>query len=144
MPGLYDQVESQLDGDDSSAPKQPFFDRLSKKLDEQTEGVTTTDLIHMKGVQKKVMLFLLRDTEAATQGITLANLKAKLPDVADEMPKALTELTNQGWLFISGEPPHVRYRVHMRRKRSGDLGIWSNLATKFSASDHHGGHEEET
>ena len=132
MPGLYDQIESQLDGDESPKSK-PFFDRLSRELDDRTDGITTTDLINLKGAQKTVMLFMLRNTEAATQGMTISDIRAKLPDIASDLPKALTELTNQGWLFVSGEVPNHRYRIHMRRKRGSELGlgIWSTLAARF-------------
>ena len=133
MSGLYDQLNSQLDSDDSE-PAKPFFDRLSKQLDDSVVGLTTTDLIKLKGTQKSVMLFMLRDTEAAMQGITLKDLREKLPDLAAELPKAMTELTNQGWLFQSGEAPNLRYRVHMRRKRGSELGlgVWSTLAERFA------------
>jgi hypothetical protein len=133
MPGLYDQVDAHLDEDDSQ-PVKPFFDRLSKQLDDNVTGLTTTDLISLKGAQKAVMLFMLRNSEAATQGITLQDLRESLPDVADVLPKAVTELANQGWLFLSGESPNVRYRVHMRRTRRSELGlgIWSTLASRFA------------
>jgi hypothetical protein len=85
MPGLYDQVDSHLDKDDV-APSKPFFDRLSKQLDDNVTGLTTTDLISLKGAQKAVMLFMLRNSEAATQGITLKDLRESLPDVADVLP----------------------------------------------------------
>jgi hypothetical protein len=128
MPGLYDQIESQLDDEEPEARK-PFFDRLSKQLDDRVEGIKVTDLISLTGAQKTVMMFLLRDNEAATQGITLSDLRQSLPDIAEALPRALTELTQQGWLIASGEAPLIRYRVHMRRKRGSELGlgIWSSL-----------------
>jgi len=132
MSGLYDRVGAHLDDNDN----QTFFEGLNKQLDvEENEGVTAIDLVALRGLHKQIMLALIRDADAAGAGIPYQRLTQVFSSVTNELPNTLAELANQGWIIILGEPPHQRYKVHMRRKRGSKLGfgIWSLLSQRLMA-----------
>ena len=125
MSGLYERVELHL------AKKQnkdlaSLYERVNQHLDDETTGLTPVDLMELKGLQKKVMLMLIRDNDAIMQGITLEEIKQKLGEIPDDLIESLKVLAENGWLILLGEPPRIRYRVFMKRKRASTLGfgIW--------------------
>ncbi|HLA42815.1 MAG TPA: hypothetical protein VJZ27_05240 [Aggregatilineales bacterium] len=133
MSGLYERVESHL------AKKQnkdlaSLYERLNQQLDDETTGLTPVDLMSLKGTQKKVMLMLIRDGNAILQGITLEEMKQKLSEVPDDLIESLKVLAENGWLILLGEPPRIRYRVFMKRKRGSTLGpgIWAAITRRLN------------
>lgn len=153
MPGLYDQIESHIDNPEDKPSTNttdlfhhkdlgvkeenetvhdppPLLERLNKKFDDEVVGLTTMDIFKLKGAQKQIMLLMLRDSDAATLGISYEGLKEKLSQInADDLKAALEVLAQNGWIIVSGEAPKILYRVHMRRKKGSDLGlgIWGTL-----------------
>ena len=129
MPGLYDQLESHLD-DKKLQDITPFFEHLNNQLDNESAGITPVDLMRLPKSQKSIMLFLLRDVQTTMQGISPEELKRKLSDAPDDLLDILIQLAKNGWLIALGEPPQMRFKVHMRRKRGSTLGfgIWSSLS----------------
>lgn len=117
MPGLYDRLTSQL-GDDDDKPT----------------GLTPLDLMNLPEDQRRVMFVFLRDTQAASKGITQEALQAKLEDM-ETLADTLDELIRNTWLIASGEP--ARYKLNMARKRGGSKSggnLWSALGDRLSGS----------
>jgi hypothetical protein len=116
-----------------------LYDRLNNRLgsedDDQGSGsLTPLDIADLPPGQRKVMFSLLRDTKAATEGVTLARLEEKLenpPNLID----SVTELVRSGWLIELGEGEAQRFKVNLRRKRSSSLGfgIWSSLSERITS-----------
>jgi hypothetical protein len=113
MSGLYDRLRAQIGGDDDDRPS----------------GLTPLDIADLPMPQRQVMLILLRDPWASTEGITLKALQERIED-AEALADILADLTKNGWLVQYGEPPGVRYKVNLRRKRGGSLegNLWASLA----------------
>jgi hypothetical protein len=114
-----------------------LYDRLTNQIgddDEPKGGLTPLDIADLPAAQRKVMFSLLRDTRAATEGITAERLNEKL-DAPDELDETLDALVMNGWLIAVGEEPNIRYKVNIRRKRSSSLsfGIWSSLSERITA-----------
>jgi hypothetical protein len=130
MPGLFDQVAAHLGSEDETQGSPVIFNRLNTQLEKiEGEGITTLDLVSLARPQKLLMLFLLRDSEAALLGIASNDIEQRMPDAPENLSQELAELTRTGWLIPLGETPNIRYRVHMRRKKGSTLGfgIWSIL-----------------
>ncbi len=116
MAGIYDQLRDQL-GDDDDRPS----------------GMTTLDIADLPAAQRRVMFAVLRDSQAAVEGITSADLAARLDDPSD-LAETLDALTRQGWLILRGEAPRQRYKVNLRRRgRSGGQGlnVWALLTDRL-------------
>ncbi|MCI0709347.1 MAG: hypothetical protein L0154_04210 [Chloroflexi bacterium] len=114
-----------------------LYDRLTNQIgddDEPRGGLTPLDIADLPAAQRKVMFSLLRDTKAATEGITRATLFEKL-DAPDDFEETLNSLVTNGWLIAVGEEDSRRYKVNIRRKRSSSLsfGIWSSLSERITA-----------
>lgn len=114
-----------------------LYDRIANQLDDDDEprgGLTPLDIADLPAAQRKVMFSLLRDTRAATEGITPADLFEKL-DAPEEFEETLHSLVTNGWLIAVGEEDSRRYKVNIRRKRSSSLsfGIWSSLSERITA-----------
>src|SRR5688572_13015954 len=123
-PAFYEQLNDQLQGE--GVP--PLLEHLNRQLDDKTSGLTPVDLMTLRGAAKSIMLMLIRDTQAVTEGVTYDELRQKLSDIPENLEAVLTELAEQGWLLVFGEAPQIRYRVHMRRKKGKEsFGIWSSL-----------------
>jgi hypothetical protein len=150
MPGLFEQLGSHLGGDETSRSSSQVYEQLEShleqeprpdttpvfervKVEDEAAQLTPAHLIGMRGDRKKILLFLLRDPEANLQGVSLEVLQEKLPDIAPSLPALLTELAEEGWLIVMGEPPRLRYRIHMRRRPGGELGfgIWSLMGKQL-------------
>lgn len=112
-----------------------LYDQLSNKIgddDEPNRGLTPLDIADLPAAQRKVMFSLLRDTKAATEGVTFE----KLNEVLGEPPnlsETLDDLIKSGWLIEIGEE-NRRYKVNIRRKRGSSLGfgIWSSLSDRIT------------
>lgn len=136
MSGLYEQIESHLakkqnkDGD-------KMYARLNQQLDDQTTGLTTVDLMVLKGIQKKIMLMMIRDHDAILEGVTRDEIQQKTEILSQDLDEPLKTLTENGWLIVLGEPPRIRYRIFMRRKRGSTLGfgIWSAINERLKQRD---------
>jgi hypothetical protein len=120
MSGLYDRLRAQIGGDD----------------DDQPPGMTPLEIADLPMEQRQVMFSLLRDPQAATDGITLASLQERTDD-PEALPGMLADLTKNGWLVQYGEPPGVRYKVNLRRKRGTGAGgsLWASLLDRLTEED---------
>lgn len=120
MSGLYDQLAAKLGNDDQDKPA----------------GLSPLEIADLPEEQRQVMFGLLRDTSAATSGITLEGLQTKF-SYLDGLSQVLADLTKNGWLIKLGEQPHIRYRVNLRRKRAASLGanVWALLSDQLSRGD---------
>ena len=116
MSGLYDRLRAQTGGDD----------------DDQPPGVTPLEIADLPEAQRQLMFGLLRDPQASTEGLTLAILQAR-SDNPEALPGILAELSKNGWLVQYGEPPSVRYKVNLRRKRGTSLtgGLWAYVTDRL-------------
>ena len=126
MPDLYERLAAQIGGDD-----------------DQPAGVSPLDIVDLPRAQRQIMVGLLRDSTAAMSGITLDALREKL--AGDEgLAEALNGLTNHGWLIRLGEPPNVRYKVNLSRRRGKKLSanLWASLADHLAASQGEGRGED--
>jgi hypothetical protein len=116
MPGIFDRLQDQL-GDDSS------------------DGISPLDIVDLPDTQRQVMKLLLRDRTASTEGITLDEMREKLPEL-DDLPKVIAELSAASWLIMLGEPPAARYKINLRKKRSTlSNDMWSTLTGKIDEDD---------
>lgn len=136
MTGLYDKIGKRLPPG-SQDKNLPLLEELTQRLEEdEKSGITPLDLVSLQGIQKQIMLFMLRDPEAVNKGIPYNKLSEALSTKDHELAKALEALARQGWLLILGEPPNLSYKVYMRRKRGSNLGlgIWSLLSQRLPAN----------
>ena len=126
---LFEGVESSV----SAAPVLDQWQRLGQQLDDETTGITTFDVIKLRGLSKQLMLLFLRDAKAATLGLNLSEISRQINSSAAELSSTLAELVETGWVIQLGEPPHYSYRLHMKRKRTSDLGlgIWDTLSKRL-------------
>jgi hypothetical protein len=113
MPGLYDQLNAQLGG-------------------EEPGGITPLDITDLPPDQKHLMLSLLREQGGEVDGITRDSLHRKFSDKLDDLDGTLAELARNGWLIVMGEAPNQRYRVNLRAKRGSQsgFGLWTVLGDK--------------
>lgn len=127
MPGLYDQLLDQLGDDDNDKPA----------------GLTPLDIADLPEGQRQVLFAMLRDTQAATDGLTLAALQHKLENL-DGLPDLLADLTKNGWLILRGEAADARYKVNLRRKRGREVtaDVWALLAEHLSQEADPGQHAD--
>ncbi len=112
-----------------------LYDRLTNKIgddDEPSRGLTPLDIADLPAPQRKVMFSLLRDTKAATEGISLEQLSENLGE-PENLPDTIAALIKSGWLIEIGEE-NRRYKVNIRRKRSSSLGfgIWTSLSDRIT------------
>jgi hypothetical protein len=129
--GLYDRLFDQLDDDDN--------DQNDDNGDEQatSSGVTPLEIAGLPGPQRKVMFWMLRDAKASSEGVNVERLRANLEDDVEDLPTVLAELTKESWLILMGEPPNVRYKVNLRRKRGSslDANVWASLTDRLLADE---------
>lgn len=118
----------------SDAEPQPdhLLPSVSRRLgDEKQTGVTPLDIMDLPRAQQQIMTFLLRDQRAALEGATLDELQARF-NTAQNIPETLAALSKNGWLILLGEPPGVRYKINLRRKRGGSPGLFSKVLDRLS------------
>ena len=114
-----------------------MYDRLTNKLDDdsdQPSGLSPLDIAELPGDQRKAMFSLLREAKAATEGMDYDQI-AKMLENPDDLDKTLAELVKNGWLIETGEAPHFRYKVNIRRKRGSTLGmgLWASLSERITS-----------
>ena len=149
MPDLYADLNAHLDKDPQKKADQSLFDgletnlaeapaleqwqRLGQELNDETTGITTFDVIKLRGLAKQLMLLFLRDAKAATFGLNLNEISHQINSSVAELSSTLSELVETGWVIQLGEPPQYRYRLQMKRKRTSDLGlgIWDTLSKRL-------------
>lgn len=112
-----------------------LYDRLTNKIgddDEPSRGLTPLDIADLPAPQRKVMFSLLRDTKAATEGISIEQLSENLGK-PENLPDTIAALMKSGWLIEIGEE-NRRYKVNIRRKRGSSLGfgIWTSLSDRIT------------
>jgi hypothetical protein len=97
-------------------------------------GLSPLEISDLPDAPRQVMFGLLRDTSLVVEGLTTESLLHEKFSTIEDLPRVLIDLTQQGWLIRLGEPPNVRYRVNLRRKRGSrmDINIWSSLFDQLS------------
>ena len=118
MPNLYEHLQSELGGED----------------DAPDGGLTPFDLADLPDVQRRVMLFVLRQAHRAAGGeVDYRALSAAFAD-PQALGEALGVLVRRGWLVARGEPPNEHYSVNFRRKRASRLSVdlWSALSERLA------------
>ncbi len=136
---LFNKVVKKLDEEQpTETTRKPTFDLADKLGDEEKQtGITPLDIMELPRTQKQIMNLLLRDHSASVTGITLEGLRERLPD-QDDLPEALEILAHQSWVIVLGEPPNVRYKINLRRKRGGSLSsMWSSVMDHLSTEPIH-------
>lgn len=118
MPGLYDRLQNQLDDED----------------DDKSSGITPLDIADLPEHQRRVMLTLLRDPRSTSDGTSEETLIRKFGET-DELFGTLNELLSEGWLIMRGEPPQVRYKINLRRKRGSSGSMWTALSDYLNENE---------
>jgi|SRR5215207_4437590 hypothetical protein len=109
MPGLFDRLQKELGGDDDSS------------------GISPLDIADLPEDQKRILLWMLRDRSAGSDGVTADVLQSKLENAPKNCASILKDLARSGWVIGLGEPPNLRFKVNLRRKRGSNagFGLWS-------------------
>ncbi len=116
-------------------PQQDVFRKVTDKLTQDPSGLTPLDIVDLPVHQKEVMLFMMRDHDAAMAGISLEDLRKRLNNPS-HLETTLTELTQNDWLLMMGEAPNFLYKVHLKAKRgSGNKDMWAVLAERLAKRD---------
>lgn len=118
-----------------------LFDRLQAELDDQDHepsGVTPLEIADLPNDQRRILLWLLRDRRASTDGATPDVVQNRLEDAPSDCTGILQELAVTGWVIKMGEPPNIRYKVNLRRKRGSTLafGLWSIISERIAPDPH--------
>src|SRR5687768_7037809 len=112
-----------------------LFDRLKAELgDDEPAGVTPLEIANLPNDQRRIMLWLLRDRTASSEGVPATVVQARLEGAPDNCADILGDLAKGGWVIVMGEAPHVRYKVNLRRKRGSTMGfgLWSIISDRIS------------
>jgi hypothetical protein len=111
-----------------------LFDRLQAKLgDDEQNGVTPLEIAGLPDPQRRILLWLLRDRAASTQGATAETVQTKMNNPPENCGSILAKLAQEGWVIVMGEAPAQRYKVNLRRKRGSTLGfgLWSIVSDRL-------------
>jgi hypothetical protein len=112
-----------------------LFDRLKAELgDDEPSGVTPLEISELPDSQRRIMLWMLRDRSASTEGVDLVTLKTRLSNLPDDYAAVMETLAHDGWLITMGETPNLRYKVNLRRKRGSTMGfgLWSIISDRIN------------
>jgi hypothetical protein len=112
-----------------------LFDRLKAELgDDEPSGVTPLEIAELPDSQRRIMLWMLRDRSASTEGVDVVTLQTKIPNLPDDYGDVMESLARDGWLITMGESPNFRYKVNLRRKRGSTMGfgLWSIISDRIN------------
>jgi hypothetical protein len=111
-----------------------IFDRVQSALGNEPDGITPLDIVNLPDEQRRIMLWMLRDQEASVNGVTLDSLMARLQNAPADCRALLLDLSQNGWVIRTGEAPHERFKVNLRRKRGSTqgFGLWSILSDRIA------------
>lgn len=115
MPGLFERLKAELDADDHG-------------------GITPLEIAELPDAERRLMLWLLRDRTASSEGVTVGALIEQMPAAPADAATVVAALARDGWLIALGEPPDQRYKVNLRRKRGSTLGfgLWTILSERLT------------
>jgi hypothetical protein len=118
MPGLFERLQAELGDDDSG-------------------GVTPLEIAELPDSQRRILLWMLRDRAAASDGVAASGIRERMPDPPDDYARIIDLLARSGWVIALGEAPNVRYKVNLRRKRGSTsaFGLWSVINERLSDFD---------
>ncbi len=135
--GLPKKSKKQSEGEDDALD---FLSGFKKKVqsgdlsssksdsDEETGGITPLDIAGLPEDQKSIMFFMLRDKAAVKEGIGFEELQEHFDADEEPLVATLTQLIEDHWLIVIGEPPDERYKLNLRRRRGSlNSDIWSAL-----------------
>lgn len=114
-----------------------LFDRLQQELgDDEPSGISPLDIADLPEEQKRILLWMLRDRSAASEGVTAEMVQSKLDNAPADCSTILNGLARSGWVIALGEPPNARYKVNLKRKRgtTTGFGLWSVLSERIQDS----------
>lgn len=114
MSGLFDKLMDQS-GDDN---------------DKKSSGLTPLDIAGLPDAQRRVMLTLLRDKEASLNGLTQEALAEKL-EHPDNLSDILAELAENNWVIEIEDPPDIRYKINLARKRGRTRNMWAAISDRL-------------
>ena len=115
-----------------------LFERLQAELgDDEPGGVTPLEIADLPDAQRRILLWMLRDRAAASDGVAAQGIRDRMPDAPSDCAKIVDLLARSGWVIALGEAPHVRYKVNLRRKRgsTSGFGLWSVINERLSDPD---------
>lgn len=118
MPGLFDRLKNELGGDEEPA------------------GISPLDITNLPEDQRRILLWLLRDRTASTEGVPASVLQSQMENPPDDCADVLKGLARSGWVISLGEPPNVRYKINLRRKRGTTIGfgLWTLISDRLQDS----------
>lgn len=91
-------------------------------------GITPLDIAGLPEAQKRIMFSILRDKDAAREGITTQEIQHRLAS-EEEISATLDQLAKDEWLLVYGIPPDERYKPNLRRKKGRLSGnIWAAIS----------------
>ena len=134
--GVFDRLNNSLERqpETTPTPEKQVFDRLNTRIDSgKPEGVTPLDIADLPRLEQQIMFFMLRNQQAAIEGVTLEMLHIKFPDQPEaKIVETLAELFKNGWVIPLGESSNAHYKINLRRKRGASFnGVWSKLLDKL-------------
>lgn len=114
---------------------QGVFSKVSSVLESREQAIrakvletdAVPDITELSEVPHKVMSLLLNHPIA--EGYTIEALQDKLRDISDVRPM-LADLEKEGWLIVSGEATHRRYRANLHRKKAKGFDPFRAMAAK--------------
>lgn len=112
-----------------------LFDRLKAELgDDEPSGITPLEIADLPDSQRRIMLWMLRDRSASSEGVDLVTLKNKITNLPEDYAGVMEMLARDGWLITMGEHPNLRYKVNLRRKRGSTMGfgLWSIISDRIN------------
>lgn len=115
-----------------------IFDRLQAELgDDNHGGITPLEIADLPESERRILLWMLRDRDAAADGIGEAGLRERMPNPPEDSGEIISSLAKGGWLIALGEVPNMRYKVNLKRKRGSKsgFGLWSLLNDRLSGPD---------
>ncbi len=109
MPGLFDRLQGELDGQQKAA------------------GLTMADVLELPEPLRRLVNWMMRETE-----VTLTQVAEFTSQSEDDTRRTLAGLIEKGFVREIPVKPVPRYRVRLGRKRGQDipLNLWDKLGEK--------------